>query len=641
MTAAVESLPRALDRVYAAICGGINTANACLAAAATNVLQHDRPCMALQHLQSTFGLTSFERDVLLLCAGAALETRFLAACAAVRGDPDLTAPTLGLALSTLRDPHWSTISRVRPLRYWQLLQVGPGPLLHASLCIDERILQFLLGVPASDERLEGLLRQHRRPANPAKVHGLERAAQRWQRPSGQPEVVLLVGEQASMRMAAFTELCDSCGCQPYSMHAAEIPANPVEREQLARRWTREAALGEAALFILTEGSGAEHGVNARHLTSWLSHIGSRVALEAPPGSSFEQMPGLRVDLQAPSAVERKAIWNAHMSPLAHRLNGDLDRIVEYFHFDAPGIEACATAAVEVGGSAEDSEDLGKLTWRICRRHARRTLDNLAHRVEPRASWEDLVLPPAQTQSLRQIAIHMRQRAVVNEQWGFSDRHSSGLGLSALFAGASGTGKTLAAEILAAELDLDLYRIDLATVVSKYIGETEKNLRRVFDAAQESGAILLFDEADALFGRRSEVRDSHDRYANLEVSYLLQRMDTYRGVAVLTTNMQHALDPAFLRRIRFIVQFPFPDSTARARIWQRIFPTRTPLGQLNFERLAQLNVTGGAIRNIAMHAAFLAAEARTRIELPQVLAAARIEYAKLEKPLTATEIKGWI
>src|SRR5438067_12270006 len=174
-----------------------------------------------------------------------------------------------------------------------------------------------------------------------------------------------------------------------------------------------------------------------------------------------------------------------------------------------------------------------------------------------------------------MAAHVRERAVVYGEWGFADRGAGGLGISGLFAGPSGTGKTMAAEVLANELRLDLYRIDLSQIVSKYIGETEKNLRRVFDAAEEAGAILLFDEADALFDKRSEVKDSHDRYANIEVSYLLQRMEAYRGLAILTTNMKHALDPAFLRRIRFIVQFPFPDARQRAEVWRRIFPAQTP------------------------------------------------------------------
>ena len=202
-------------------------------------------------------------------------------------------------------------------------------------------------------------------------------------------------------------------------------------------------------------------------------------------------------------------------------------------------------------------------------------------------------------------------------------------------------KTLAAEVLANELRLDLYRIDLSQVVSKYIGETEKNLRRVFDAAEEGGAILLFDEADALFGKRSEVKDSHDRYANIEVSYLLQRMEAYRGLAILTTNMKSALDTAFLRRLRFIVQFPFPDVVQRAEIWRRIFPAGTPIEGLDYIKLARLNIAGGNIRNIAVNSAFLAADEGQTVRMSHLLSAAKSEYAKLEKPLTDTEIGGWM
>jgi SpoVK/Ycf46/Vps4 family AAA+-type ATPase len=216
----------------------------------------------------------------------------------------------------------------------------------------------------------------------------------------------------------------------------------------------------------------------------------------------------------------------------------------------------------------------------------------------------------------------------------------GLGISALFAGPSGTGKTLAAEVIAGVLGLDLYRIDLSQVVSKYIGETEKNLRRVFDAAEEGGAVLLFDEADALFGKRSEVKDSHDRYANIEVSYLLQRMEQYRGLAVLTTNLRDSLDDAFLRRLRFIVSFPFPDAVQRAGIWRRAFPPATPTEGLDPERLATLEVAGGTIRNIALAAAFLAADEDAPVRMGHLLRAARGEYEKLERPLSRAEVGGW-
>jgi SpoVK/Ycf46/Vps4 family AAA+-type ATPase len=209
----------------------------------------------------------------------------------------------------------------------------------------------------------------------------------------------------------------------------------------------------------------------------------------------------------------------------------------------------------------------------------------------------------------------------------------------LFTGESGTGKSLAAEVLAGELGLDLYRIDLAATVSKYIGETEKNLRRLFDGAEAGGAVLLFDEADALFGKRGDVKDGHDRYANLEVAYLLQRMESYRGLAILTTNLRSNVDRAFSRRLRFVVQFPFPDAGQRAEIWRRTLPAAAPLDELNPERLARLTVSGGSIRAIALSAAFAAAEARTPITAANVLRAAQVEYAKAERPLTDSETEG--
>ena len=199
---------------------------------------------------------------------------------------------------------------------------------------------------------------------------------------------------------------------------------------------------------------------------------------------------------------------------------------------------------------------------------------------------------------------------------------------------------MAAEVLANELRLDLYRIDLACIVSKYIGETEKNLRRIFDKAEDGAAILLFDEADALFGKRSEVKDSHDRYANIEVSYLLQRMESYRGLAILTTNMRTSIDAAFLRRLRFVVEFPLPTSIQRSEIWRRIFPADAPTQGLDYDKLARLNIPGGNIRNIALCAAFLAAEAGTPIRMSHIREAATVEYNKIERSLTESETGGW-
>jgi hypothetical protein len=593
-------------------------------------------------LREVFGLSEFERDVILLLAGAALDRRFRAAIAALQ--PGAHAPTFGLALAVLENPHWSAVSRVQPLRYWRLIEMGPGALLEAPLAIDERILQFLLGVPAADERLEpvmhilaGLERQDGAwgaALDEAAAHGVLH----WRR--SPPGVVLLTGNQAAARTAMFHAMCRAAGWHGWVFDAGDLPESAGDRERLAQAYTREAALSPAGLLVKTERLE-----NAALLEAWLRRVDAPVAVDVETGSVAERLGGLRLAAPAMNAEERKQEWQRQLGSLASGLDAELDRVVEAFALDAAEIRETAQAIEEEAALdpalAADADALGASTWRLCRTAARRSLDELAGHVENRAAWADLVLPEPQTAILRQIAIHARQASRVNEEWGFAERYARGLGLSALFSGPSGTGKTMAAGVLARELDRDLYQIDLATVVSKYIGETEKHLRKIFDAAERSGAILLFDEADALFGKRSQVRDSHDRYANLEVSYLLQRMESYRGIAILTTNMQSALDPAFQRRLRFVVQFPFPDGPSRERIWRKVFPAAAPKEALDFEKLGQLNVTGGSIRNIALLAAFLAADAGTSIAMRHVLEAARTEYAKLDKPLSPAETRGWV
>jgi len=349
-------------------------------------------------------------------------------------------------------------------------------------------------------------------------------------------------------------------------------------------------------------------------------------------------PLITLDVGKPNFSEQCAVWQDALGGLA--LNDHITFLASQFNLGTASIHAVGN---EVLGGAQGTspDDPAQLLWDTCRIQTRAGLDDLAQRIEPNANWDDLVLPERQQQTLHEVVVHVRQRATVYETWQFRTKGSRGLGISALFVGVSGTGKTLAAEVIANELRLDLYRIDLSSVVSKYIGETEKNLRRLFDAAEEGGAILLFDEADALFGKRSEVKDSHDRYANIEVSYLLQRMEAYRGLAILTTNLKSALDTAFLRRIRFIVQFPFPGKEHRAEIWRHIFPTQMPAKDLDINKLAQLNVAGGNIRNIALYAALLAAHNNEAVQMNHLLRATRAEYTKLEKPLTEAEIEGWV
>jgi SpoVK/Ycf46/Vps4 family AAA+-type ATPase len=346
-------------------------------------------------------------------------------------------------------------------------------------------------------------------------------------------------------------------------------------------------------------------------------------------------PFVRFDFDKPAPAEQRRVWEIALGAAAFGLNGTIDSLAEQFRLSTKTI--FNTSALV---TANDGFRPGEL-WSTCRSLARPKLEDLAERIVPSAAWDDLVLPEPQKQILRQIAGHVRYRLKVYETWGFAAKGRRGLGVSALFAGQSGTGKTMAAEVLAGDLGLDLYRIDLSAVVSKYIGETEKNLKQVFDAAEEGGVLLLFDEADALFGKRSEVKDSHDRYANIEVAYLLQRMETYQGLAILTTNLKSSLDQAFQRRLRFTVTFPFPDAALREAIWQRIFPKETPRIGLDYTRLAQLNVAGGNIRNIALNAAFIAAEAGKRVRMDHVLEATRLEAQKIERPLAESETRGWL
>jgi SpoVK/Ycf46/Vps4 family AAA+-type ATPase len=265
------------------------------------------------------------------------------------------------------------------------------------------------------------------------------------------------------------------------------------------------------------------------------------------------------------------------------------------------------------------------------------LASVASRVEPSATWSDIVLPSDSVAQLQELCARVAFSHRVLEEWGFDRRLSHGKGIAALFSGPSGTGKTMAAEVIANELGLDLYRVEIPSIVSKWIGETEKNLDKVFRLAEN--AILFFDEADALFGKRSDVRDAHDRYANVEISYLLQRMETFEGLAILATNVRHHLDEAFLRRLTFVVQFPFPDDAQRQAIWERIWPAQTPLAaDLDFPRIARMfRLSGGNVKNVALAAAFGAAARGEAVGLDDVVHAVRREYQKLGKNLAEDEL----
>lgn len=596
---------------------------------------------ALDHLCHACSLSAFERDLLLLCAGVELDGNFAALCAAAQGDSRRTYATFSLALAAFPGAHWNALTPASALRRWRLVDIARRSegLLNSQLSIDERVLHYLAGISYLDDRLKGLVEpiSPRRQLPPSHQQLASRVAEFWAShtdSSNWPAVLLCGSDQGAKRGIAGAAVA-IMGLNLHVISAADIPASVSEREALARLWEREALLLGSALLV----EHHERDVSQATL-SLIDELRGMIFISVPESLRLANRSLFRIDVTKPTSGEQQTIWRHALGPLSDQLNGELTRVISQFSLGTEDIHGVGEQAQSASAGEPPEQLADGWLWDTCRQLARPRLDNLAQRIRPMATWHDLVLPEIQLRALHDLAAFVRQRAKVYETWGFATKGERGLGISALFAGASGTGKTMAAEVLAGDLQLDLYRIDLSQVVSKYIGETEKNLRRVFEAAEEGGAILLFDEADALFGKRSEVKDSHDRYANIEVSYLLQQMEAYRGLAILTTNLKNSVDSAFLRRLRFVIQFPFPDNGQRAQIWQRIFPRETPVANIDVNCLARLSIPGGNIHNIALQAAFIAADEDESVSMTHLLRAARNEYAKLDRPLSDAEIGGW-
>jgi len=588
---------------------------------------------AIDVLADLFALTGFERQLLLLCAGVDMDSRLAERCAEAHGNPQKAYATFGLALAVLPDPHWDAITPSRPLRRLRMLEVQRGSTLTAApLRVDERIVHYLAGSNLLDSRLESFVRTSPAPgwiADDQRDVAL-RAARLLESYAQYSPLVHLCGDDALGHedIAAFA--AHELGRYLVVVKADALPAVGPDLDQFALLWERESRLLPGALLV--QGTSGDLPAAASHLVERLSGV-AFVSTRDPVrlNRAF-----VRFDANKPGPVEQKHLWRRALGDAAPALNGTLDDVSEQFRLSARMISSTGYLLGSRGEPIQ-ADDL----WNACRSLARPRLEDLAQRIVPCATWDDLVLPEMQKRLLHQLAAQVRYRMQVYETWGFAGRGRRGLGVSALFTGPSGTGKTMAAEALARELRLDLYRIDLSAVVSKYIGETEKNLKQVFDGAEEGGVLLLFDEADALFGKRSEVRDSHDRYANIEVGYLLQRIEAYQGLAILTTNLKSSMDTAFQRRLRFTVNFPFPDAPLREAIWRTVFPDATPTDGLDHKKLAQLNVTGGNIRNIALNAAFLAAEAGTPVQMANLVEAAKLEALKIERPLSDAELRGWV
>jgi SpoVK/Ycf46/Vps4 family AAA+-type ATPase len=594
---------------------------------------------AIEYVCETFGLSGFERLVLILCAALELDSEVSQLCAKAHGSPSAAYPTFSLALAVLPGAHWSALAPASPLRLFKLVNLHHAlpqvPITKCQIQIEERILHYVAGVSYLDESLQGTMEPVRVEApisDSQKVVALA-IVHAWKSGRNPFHIQLTGQDEVSKRLVA-SWACRQLGIILWQIPGEIIPQRQEELEPMAQIWTRESALMNAGLYIIA--NDAEPAAQ-KAIRRFMNSISGPVFLSAnEPWKDANSV--LSFEVSKPTKVEQRSLWKLLLQKAAIvedtlRLDGEIASVVNQFNLNTSSIQS---AVSEAALAMSSGRDLRPALWSASLGIARPRVSELAQRIVPRASMDDLVLPEKEKRLLRSIIASVKQRYRVYEEWGFGESQR-GLGIAALFSGDSGTGKTMAAEVMAHELELDLFRIDLSMVVNKYIGETEKNLRRIFDAAEDGGSILLFDEADALFGKRSEVRDSHDRYANIEVGYLLQRMEAYRGLAILTTNMKDSLDKAFLRRIRFVVNFPFPNEKSRKEIWKKVFPKSAPLDTLDFDRLAQMDVAGGHIRNIALGASIMAAEEGMTVGMVHIASAAKEEYDKMERPVPAV---GW-
>jgi hypothetical protein len=600
------------------------------------------PPPALIILSRQFGLNPFERNILMLCAALELDGKTAALCAKAQPSSRPYA-TFSLALQVFDDAEWDALSPQRPLRYWRLLEInqpGAEPLVTSALRADERIVSYLVEpqhvlddrllpfvtpLPAVDQQTHVLAASQQQLA-----HNLSQYLERQRAKNLSPAqlTVQLNGPDIQAKLAIAQLALAENGLEPVQIALENLPTQTSELEYLLRLFGRERLLLPIALYLHAH---AIDDAYANLLRRVLANNGGIVIIACR--EPLTDIDGLTLEVNKPLTKEQQTAWedvlDADHRELAEQLSGQ-------FSLDIATIQQIGSSVLEENSEATE---LQARIWQACLIKTSPRLDQLAQRLEIKAHWEQLVLPPESLKLLQQITAQVERRLRVYSDWGFEQTMNRGMGISVLFAGESGTGKTMAAEVMANALNLNLYRIDLSAVVSKFIGETEKNLRRLFDAAEDGGAILFFDEADALFGKRSEVKDSHDRYANIEINYLLQRIEAYSGLAILATNMKSALDQAFMRRLRFIVNFSFPAAPQRAEMWGKVFPPQTPVGKLDVEHLARFNLTGGSIHNIALNAAFLAAGAESQqITMPLILDAIRGELRKLDKPVNETEFR---
>ncbi|GAA4095457.1 ATP-binding protein [Actinomadura miaoliensis] len=612
--------------------------------------------LPLTRLTRLLGLSPFERRVVVICLAPELDRRYDKIYAYLQDDITRKRPSADLVLDLLCDDReqWRTgralLTPQAPLLRLGILHETGDPAnpsgssgLGRFLGLDGRILGFLLGDDTLDVRLQGLARVAEPDAGPAaSVHtAIEERTVRLvghglaqHRADRRPLVLYLHGPRGTGKHRLALRVCESLGRRLLALDVPKLLQRGAEAENLLALAAREALLGNAVVCL--EDADALMTEDALAWLTAVTRLRSPLVMltgERPHGRprAVRGMAFHAVELPMPGPGLREPVWRESLGP--YRVpDAWAAELAGRFRLTPGQIrDAVASAAREAAARGGHGFGLDDLSRAACHQ-SRHRLGELAVRIEPRATWADLILPDDRFAQLHEICGQVRHRHEVFDRWGFARGASRSQGVSALFSGPPGSGKTLAAEVMAAELRLELYKVDLSGVVSKYVGETEKNLASLFREAENSNAVLFFDEADALFGKRTRVSDAHDRYANIETGYLLQRMEAHDGVVILATNLRENIDEAFTRRIRFVVDFPFPDAESRRRIWAGQFPDRAPVGpDLDLDGLAhELKIAGGTIRNIVLNAAFLAAGDGRRIDRRHVGHAIRREFEKIGK-----------
>jgi len=618
--------------------------------------------LSLARLAELFDLSSFEEQCVMICLAPELDRKYEKLYAYLQDDATCKKPSVDLVLTLLcaslpeKLAARSGLDLCAPLHRFRLLQLNDEgregqSLLSRTLKLDDRIINFLLCYRHLDARLERIARMVLPQPGVEEMMAAQEFYQRangfvhayFQEPesAGRNVLLYLHGPANSDKRLVVEAISRNYGLPLLAADIEAMKAGQLPFEQAAWLLAREAALQSAVLCLEnTDCLMVEAEKHALELKALLeaARTFSRLTFlfgtrHWQPQSFMHDCLFLSIAVPVPDLGDCKRFWEESLAA-CDRLAGDVDAAVLAGKFRL-GLSQIKDALAAAGNLAR-WRSLNE--WRItasdlyaaCRAQSSPRLGALARKIEPRHTWDEIVLPADNLAQLKELCAQARHRHTVYGEWGFDRKLSLGKGLNALFSGPPGTGKTMAAEVIASELQLDLYRIDLSQLVSKYIGETEKNLHQIFLEAQAGNAILFFDEADALFGKRSEVKDAHDRYANIEVGYLLQKMEEYEGVAILATNLSQHIDEAFLRRMHFMVEFPFPDHEYRKRIWQVMFPQETPLGEeVDFDVLArEIKLAGGNIKNIALAAAFYAAGNGRVIQMPHLWQAAQREHQKL-------------